>query len=161
MRHRLSWMHPRSKHWHQLDHIISRREHLDNIRITRAYHSANCDTDHSLVCTKVQIRPKKLHHAKHPAKLRINTAATAIPENVSHFKDILNTKLKDCQDLDINGQWNHIRDTTHSAAVQAFGKRRFKSQDWFNANIAVLQPQIAEKRNALQNYQGNRLRQAL
>ena len=98
LHHRCSWMHPRSKNWHQLDLIISRREHLNNIRITRAYHSADCDTDHSLVCTKVQLRPKKFHRAKQPAKFRINTAATAaIPENVSLFNDILSS-LRTCSD---------------------------------------------------------------
>ena len=89
LHHRFSWMHPRSKNWHQLDLIVSRRENLNNIRITRAYHSAYCDTDHSLVCTKVQLRPKKFHRAKQPAKFRIHTAATAIPENVCLFNDIL------------------------------------------------------------------------
>ena len=40
MRQRLSWMHLRSQSWHQLDIIISRREHLNNIRVMRAYYSA-------------------------------------------------------------------------------------------------------------------------
>ena len=87
MRHRFSWIHPRSKSWRQMDLIISRREHLNNIRVTRAYHSGDCDTDGSLVCTMVQMRAKKFHRAKQPAKSRINTAATAIPEKVSLFKD--------------------------------------------------------------------------
>ena len=87
MRHRFSCMHPGSKSWNQLDLIISRREHLNNIRITTAFHSADFHTDHSLVCTKVQMR------AKQPAKSRINTAATVIPEKVALFKNILSTKL--------------------------------------------------------------------
>ena len=52
-------MHPGSKSLHQLDLIISRREHLNNIPITRAFHDADFDTDHSLIYTKVQMRPKK------------------------------------------------------------------------------------------------------
>ena len=135
LRHRFSWMHPRSKKWHQLDLIISRPEHLNNVRITRAYHSADCDTDHSLVCTEIQMRPKKFCRAKQPAKLRINTAATVFPENVSLFNDILSSKLGNCQELDTEDHWSHIRDTTHAAALKAFGKKEPKSQDWFNANI--------------------------
>ncbi|KAM9385869.1 uncharacterized protein KZ484_007451 [Pholidichthys leucotaenia] len=50
--HRVSWRHPRSKHWHLLDFVIARRTLLNNILITRTYHSVDCDTDHSLVSCK-------------------------------------------------------------------------------------------------------------
>ena len=113
------------------------------------------DTDHSLVCTKAQLRPKKFHRAKQPAKFCINTAATAIPENVSLFNDILSSKLRDCRELSTEDHWCHIRDTTHAAALKDFGKKEPKSQDWFNANIMILQLLIDEKRHALQNYQRN------
>ena len=46
-----------------------------------------------------------------------------------------------------------MRNATHAAALQAFGRKKSKSQDWFKANIAILQPIIKEKRDALQNYQ--------
>ena len=36
--HKVSWRHPRSKHWHQLDLILVRRTAIKN---------ADCDTDHS------------------------------------------------------------------------------------------------------------------
>ena len=49
--HRVSWRHPRSKHWHQLDLILTRRNCLSSVQITRSYQSADCDTDHSLVCS--------------------------------------------------------------------------------------------------------------
>ena len=48
--HRVSWRHPRSKHWHQLDFVITRRSLLSHVLITCTSHSADCDTDHSLVC---------------------------------------------------------------------------------------------------------------
>ncbi|KAK0063712.1 craniofacial development protein 2, partial [Biomphalaria pfeifferi] len=46
----LSWWHPSSKHWHQLDLIMVRQNCLKFVKLTRSYHSADCDTDHSLVC---------------------------------------------------------------------------------------------------------------
>ena len=48
--HKVSRRDPRSKHWHQLDLIILRRASLKNVLHTRSYHSADCNTDHSLVC---------------------------------------------------------------------------------------------------------------
>ena len=43
----------------------------------------------------------------------------------------------------------------HVASFVTQTKILYKSQDWFNANIATLQPLIEAKRNALQNYQRN------
>ncbi|KAM9365333.1 craniofacial development protein 2-like [Pholidichthys leucotaenia] len=53
--HKVSWRHPRSKHWHQLDLILVRHAAIKNVLHTRSYHSADCDTDHSLVCCKIRL----------------------------------------------------------------------------------------------------------
>ncbi|KAL7877616.1 hypothetical protein SRHO_G00042590 [Serrasalmus rhombeus] len=50
--HRVSWHHPRSKHWHQLDMVIVKRTSLKHVLLTCSYHSANCDSDHSLAIQK-------------------------------------------------------------------------------------------------------------
>uniref|UniRef100_A0A2C9LCX7 Endonuclease/exonuclease/phosphatase domain-containing protein n=1 Tax=Biomphalaria glabrata TaxID=6526 RepID=A0A2C9LCX7_BIOGL len=62
--HRVSWRHPRSKHWHQLDLIMLRQKCLKFVKLTRSYHSADCDTDYSLVCCKINLLPQKIHHTK-------------------------------------------------------------------------------------------------
>ncbi|XP_072168007.1 uncharacterized protein [Diadema setosum] len=33
--HKATWMHPRSKHWHLIDYVITRGRDIQNIRITR------------------------------------------------------------------------------------------------------------------------------
>ena len=58
--HRVSWRHLRSKHWHQLDTVITRRDSLNTVCNTRAYHSADCDTDHLLIASRLKLNPKKL-----------------------------------------------------------------------------------------------------
>ena len=45
--------HPLSLNWHQLDLVITRRAELASVFLTHSYHNANCDTDHSLVVSKV------------------------------------------------------------------------------------------------------------
>ena len=55
---------PRSKHWHELDLIITKRDSLNCVCNTRGYHSADWDTDHSLIALGEKVRPKKLHHSK-------------------------------------------------------------------------------------------------
>ena len=70
--HRVSWRHARSKRWHQLDLIITRRRSLRHVLVTRTYHSADCDTDHPLVCCKISVQPKRLHHGKQNGNPRLS-----------------------------------------------------------------------------------------
>ena len=44
-----TWMHPRSRHWHMIDFIITRCRYKMNIHSTRATRGANCWTDHQML----------------------------------------------------------------------------------------------------------------
>ena len=88
-------------------------------------------------------------------KARINAAATSIPEKAAKFQDLVNSKLRDCSDLEAKECWDQIRDTTLAAAIQAFGKTKTRSQDWFDANIITLQPLIEAKRDLLLEHRKN------
>ena len=56
--HKVCWSHTRSKKWHQIYLILTRRSSLKDITYTRSNHSANCDTDHSLLCYKLKLQDK-------------------------------------------------------------------------------------------------------
>ena len=49
------WQHPRSKRWHLLDYIITRRVHLSDVCITRAMRGAEFSTDHILIRSKIRL----------------------------------------------------------------------------------------------------------
>ncbi|KAL7891112.1 hypothetical protein AOLI_G00005880 [Acnodon oligacanthus] len=68
--HRVSGRHPGSKHWHQLDMVIIRHTILKHVLLIRSYHRVDCNSDHSLVCCKIRLQPKKLHHSKQEGKPR-------------------------------------------------------------------------------------------
>ena len=55
---KVSWRHPRSKHWHHLDLILFRRAALKNVLHARSYHSADFNTDNSLVCCKIMLQQR-------------------------------------------------------------------------------------------------------
>ena len=42
------------------DQVTTRRRSLPNVLSTLSYHSADCDTDHTLVYSRVRLQPKKL-----------------------------------------------------------------------------------------------------
>ncbi|XP_076461753.1 uncharacterized protein LOC143294207 [Babylonia areolata] len=105
--HRTSWRHPRSRHWHQLD-LITRRPSLNCVLSTHSFHSADCDTDHSLTGSKVRFQPKRTHHSNQKGWPRVNTARTAILDLCDHFANSIEDVLKDCHAGSAEERWNHL-----------------------------------------------------
>lgn len=132
--------------------MITRRPLLNSVLSTRSYHSADCDTDHSMVASKVRLQPKRIHHSKYKGRPRINTAVTSVPELRERFADAIQEALSDCPTSCAEDRWNHIRDATYKSAVDTFGKRERKNPDWFEAGIEELESAISSKRTALLNY---------
>ena len=151
--HKVSWRHPRSKHWHQLDLIITRRTTLRCISLTRTLHSADCDTDHSLVFSKLKLIPRKLYCNKPAGIPRIDVCRTSEPGKIEAFKKTLSAAMVQKPPLgNATERWDNIRETIHSTALQVFGKRRTNNNDWFEANIDKLTPGIDERRDAHLRY---------
>ena len=76
---------PRSKYWHQLDPILLRRAAFKNVLHTRSYHSADCNTDHSLVCCNIRIQPKRFNRSKTQENPRIAVSKMSQPTLMSQF----------------------------------------------------------------------------
>ena len=147
---RISWRHPRSKRWHQLDMILTRRSTLNSVHNTRTYHSADCNTDHSLVCSLVKLKPKPIHRTRQKAVTKINTARTSDELLCREYRSKLDQRLLDCPALsDATVTWSYIKDATYKAALDTFGKKNRDREDWFEANLATLEPAYAKKREAL------------
>ena len=112
---------------------------------TRSYHSADCDTDHAMVCSKVRLSPRKQHRSKPTGRTRINVARTLDPQRREQFVASIEQSLQDLPD----------QDAIYNAAITAFGKRERPNQDWDNANLHVMVPIIETKREALLAYKQN------
>ena len=156
-RHKVSWRHPRSRHWHQLDLVITRRADLSGVLRTRSFHSADCDTDHSLVGSRVRLTTKKIHHTKTKGTPRINTCCTTDPERSRQFQDAFSVKMDNSAPpaTDIDSKWCHLRDSIYSSAFIAFGKKGRRSADWFEAHWKEMQPVTDAKRKALLAHKQN------
>ena len=151
--HKVSWRHPRSKHWHQLDLILVRRAAIKNVLHTRSYHSADCDTDHSLVCCKIRMQPKKFHHTKTKGIPRIDVSKMSQPDLTEQFAQTFEKEFGSLQPGDsATEKWEALRDTMYRTALATFGKRSSKSHDWFEARSTVMTPVIEAKRAALAEY---------
>ena len=155
--HRVSWRHPRSKHWHQLDLILTRRSDLPSVKLTRTYHSADCDTDHSLVGCNLKLKPRKIHHAKNNGRSRIDASKIHDESKVNAFSRLLQDTLPESRGSNATDRWGCFRDALHNAAISVFSKKISKTADWFEANTMTLMPLIDAKRDALTAYKASPL----
>ena len=153
--HKVSWRHPRSKHWHQLDLVLARRSEFPSVKLTRTYHSADCDTDHSMVGCKIKLTPQKVHHSKKEGRPRINTSGTRVPDMIETFARNLKAQLPESPSSNASERWNSFRDAVYTAALKVFGKKKSKSHDWFEENVTTLVPLIDAKRDALTAYKAS------
>ena len=127
---RVSWRHPRSKHWHQLD-----------LFLMRWTHSADCDTDDSLMCCKLELQSKKFHLTKQEGKSRIDVSKTQHSDHLAEFKTQFSSAFVGDYNLPSSVQWENVKNATLLAALRAFGKRKGSQQnDWYHANSTRLDP---------------------
>ncbi|CAH1277736.1 Hypp9773 [Branchiostoma lanceolatum] len=96
MRKRTSWMHPRSKHWHLIDFVITRKRDRQDVKVSKAMCGAECWTDHRLVVSKVKLRiqPKRRPQGQKTCK-RLDTAKLKQEETATRLASDLHSKLKD------------------------------------------------------------------
>ena len=119
----------------------------------RSPHRADCDTDHSLVRSKVRLRPKKFHHSKRSGLPRINMATTVVPELCAQFAESVVTAFEGRPAAETTEErWCLLRDTIHSTALSIFGKKERQNPDWQDESLPVMEPSISTKRDALKNY---------
>ncbi|XP_014784350.1 uncharacterized protein LOC106879351 [Octopus bimaculoides] len=146
---RASWRHPRSHHWHQLDLIITRRSFLNSVQLTCSYHSMDCDTDHSLISSRVRILPKNVHHSKKMGRPHINTARTSDPTLQKCFAVCIKFALSSCPSSSAESRWNYIREASYTTSIDTFGMSERQNPDWFSAVLSELEPVIEAKRTTL------------
>lgn len=86
-----TWMHPRSKHWHLLDYIITRSNKKKDVKRCRVMRSAHCDTDHRLVRAEIQLKPKAFPSKVKPT-IRYDSRCLQKESTRQHFQQCLRSK---------------------------------------------------------------------
>ena len=120
---------------------------------THSYNSADCDTDHALVCCKIMMQPKKFHLTKTKGIPRIDVSKMSQPDLMEQFAQTFEKELGSLQPGDsATENWEALRDTMYVTALATFGKKSSKSHDWFEAKSTVMTPVVEAKRAALAEY---------
>ena len=149
--HKGTWRHPRSKTWHQIDFTITKQSNLHNVKNSRTYHSADCNTDHSLVRSKIKFVPKAIYKPKKNGPPKIDISKAKCKKWKFKFHEKFNTTYQPVEDDQTTATtaWNYLKDTIHSCALETFGTKKRRNKDWYEANAEVIEPFLERKRNAM------------
>ncbi len=166
--HKATWQHPRSQQWHCIDYAITRQRDARMCTDCRVYRSAECGTDHRLLCMSLSLghrrRVYSAHRAQSNGHCRFNVAhlvdadvnmskveQAARIAAVDEWKHVSSEQLEQFSpnvDDSFEQQWVLLRDATVSAATAALGNQRRKQPDWYRENAHILE-QVLDHRNAL------------
>ena len=142
-----TWMHPRSRHWHLIDYVITRQRDLRDVCITRAMRGADCWTDHRLVRSRflLHIRPPT---RRRPPNKRLNCASLASEEIRASYQEAVTAKLTAAPrsvDGDVEADWQKFSAAVKDATEEAIGFSSRKNQDWFDQNSSAIKQMIDRK----------------
>ncbi|KAL8594800.1 hypothetical protein ACOMHN_047517 [Nucella lapillus] len=156
--YKTTWMHPRSKHWHQIDFIICRRRDLHEFHITRVMRGAECSTDHHLLRSKVnlQVRRKRRPQGKKPPK-KLDVWKVNSPDVTAALQNKLSKRLEqvDFTKGQTEENWAKLRNEVDTAAKETIDALKRHHQDWFDDNDSVIRSLLAEKYTAHKNWLAN------
>ena len=158
-RQKTTWQHPRSKHWHVLDYVLTRTRDRRDVHITRSMPGADdCWTDHRLLISRIKF---KLRHPPRRApdntsRRRFDCAKLKNPQTSINFREAFQRHLTTpLGPTSVEVHWTSLRDALTLAAEETIGYARKRNQDWFNENderITLLIDSKRLTRLALENH---------
>ena len=137
--HKVTWTHPRSKHGHILDYVITRKRDLQDLCTVRVLRGAECGSDHNLVRAKFKMRIRK--------KVRLNGVKVPKRLDVTKLKceavrESLQEKLNETH---FDGTWEQFKTTMYDTGLEVLGTKENKHRDWFDENSVLISNLIEEK----------------
>uniref|UniRef100_A0A803TFN5 Endonuclease/exonuclease/phosphatase domain-containing protein n=1 Tax=Anolis carolinensis TaxID=28377 RepID=A0A803TFN5_ANOCA len=150
-----SWKHPRSKHWHLLDYVITRARDRRDVLLTRAMTGADdCWTDHRLIRSTMAIKivPKRRLQGR-KTRRKMNTQALQEPSKRALLQTTLKDHLPTEHPENVEEHWNKLKTSIITACEETIGYQTKKHQDWFDDNDKEIQQLIDKKRKAFQTWQ--------
>ena len=154
-KHKNTWRHPRSGHWHMLDHIAIRKRDARECRLTRVMRGAECSTDHLMQRTLLSSKIRPPVRKKGMTSRKINVNQLKLNTVAQEFQARIATALEEPLRQDsanISNTWAGIAKKLYEDATESLGFKTKKHQDWFDENDDELTELVAEKNRAHNNY---------
>ena len=133
-----SWQHPRSKHVHLLDYIITKRKDMPDFHSTRVVRGAECGTDHGMVRSVVAFRLKTVNRTAIQQRSRsLDMARLHNAEVRRQLQSELDTKLRlheSVNENSIDSLWTQMKETIREVAEDTLGFSKRGAPDCFSEN---------------------------
>ena len=149
--HQTTWMHPRSKHWHLLDYVITRQNNQNDVLDTRAMRGADCATDHVMVRSKIAFALKKAKmKTRGNAVPKLNLGKLRIDDVLQEFQEQMDKSMdyKDDENMNLEERWAKLKTSAYNVANEILGKPERKHQDWFDGDDVELNNLLEERDKA-------------
>ena len=153
--HKVTWMHPRSRHWHLIDlYVITRLCDIQDAHITRVMGGAHCGTDHLLLRGKFSFSIGSSHRCQKAGILKkLDVQKLADPETRESLRTNLADQLQSLPDeADLKKAWANFRDAVYNSAKLMLGYPQRKHQDWFDSNIMEISNLLKQKQEAFNSW---------
>lgn len=136
-----TWMHPRSKHWHMIDYIITRKRDMQDMNTVKVMRGAECWTDHRLVRAKLNLKIRNKFKCKSITTKRLNVERLISQET----RDSLSLLINHLEPLNQENPWDDFKDKIYNSAKDVLDVKRRNHQDWFDDNDEDIQDLLKEK----------------
>ena len=150
-----TWQHPRSKHWHLIDYVITRQADRRAVLDTRVMRSADCSSDHRLVRSRIRLTYEKdKHRYQRPLtakRKKLNVGSLKNPTVLKRFQETMDgtlSKLDMGEETTIEEKWSTFRDIVYEKSLDQLGTKKRQDNDWFDENDEEIQKLVLAKRQA-------------
>ena len=156
-RYKTTWQLPQSKHWHLLDYILTRQRDINDVQHTRVMPSADCYTNHRLICSKVAFTFKPLLRKKGPQTRRLSVQKLRCPLHQKTYQTKLAERLDRVADpdTDIDHHWTQLKTVLQETTAEVAGFSSRKHKDWFDESDTEIQKLLEMKRSSHQRLMTN------
>ncbi|VDM04328.1 unnamed protein product [Schistocephalus solidus] len=143
MRQMVTWVHPRSRHWHLLDYVYVRRRDKQDVLVTKAIHDTDGWTDHRLSISHMRPRfqGRRRPKGKRPPG-KLNTLLLNLSAHCVEFSNQITEKLQNLHASDKNAtvaaRWCQLQNVIQSTTLKVLEPARRQHQDWFDDSDADL-----------------------
>lgn len=133
-RHKTSWRHPRSKHWHMIDYVIVRRHDISSVFKTLSLHTPEYLSDHKIIRSNLSIPfVAKKKNSRVPMPKKIDVSVLNNEPKRAELSSALDEKLSSHETThDIEHTWKSFRDSVYESSAEICGFVKRKHQDWFD-----------------------------
>lgn len=170
---RHTWQHPRSKRNYCIDYCIVAQRRRQLCTDCQVVPSAECDTDHRLLCMRYRLSGKPRHRLQTSRSARpiaVNklletvtirrgdrTACTRQPSSLARrfgerLGEALSEKWQSARPTSVERKWEVLRSVTMEAATDIIGTERRRQPEWFADSQNIVEPMLRQRDTLYQRW---------